>query len=227
MSGRLQGAWGLGFLLASLVHGLFYVHIGRRGMLWLGILQALLCLYIRFFVKASEIWQENNKKRIEQQRLETADRTSWLATARIAVVLGWLIGAVAVAVALFYALKAVAPLLGSIVEPKLLALLLDDKLLGVVAAGFTPLVLPNLAALLGVSIPTQLAILASRRRCAARRARFAITSARSLGASSRPLSPISPWTRAWGFPSRCSTARSSVPDRRRCAGAEPLGPEAK
>ena len=43
-------------------------------------------------------------------------------------------------------------------NPKLLALLLDDKLLGVVAAGFTPFVLPNLAALLGVSIPTQLAI---------------------------------------------------------------------
>jgi hypothetical protein len=32
---------------------------------------------------------------------------------------------------------------------------LDDKLLGVVAAGFTPFVLPNIAALLRVSIPTQ------------------------------------------------------------------------
>ena len=39
-----------------------------------------------------------------------------------------------------------------------MSLLLDDKLLGVVAAGLTPFVLPNLAALVGVAIPTQLAI---------------------------------------------------------------------
>lgn len=65
----------------------------------------------------------------------------------------------AVAAILFYLLKMLAPIvLAGALEPKLLALLLDDKLLGVVAAGFTPFVLPNLAALLGVSIPTQLAI---------------------------------------------------------------------
>src|SRR5690349_24623518 len=69
MSGLLQGAWGLGFLLASLVYWLLFVHIGWRGMLWVGILPALLCVYIRFFVKESEVWEENNRKRMEQSRL--------------------------------------------------------------------------------------------------------------------------------------------------------------
>jgi hypothetical protein len=59
--------------------------------------------------------------------------------------------------------KALAPVvLGGLVEPKLFGLLLDDKLIGVVAAGFTPFVLPRRAALIGVSIPMQLAIFRHR-----------------------------------------------------------------
>src|SRR5262245_43440304 len=69
MSGLVQGAWGLGFLLASLIYGTLYTSIGWRGMLWIGILPALLCVFIRYFVKESEVWQENNRKRIEEQRL--------------------------------------------------------------------------------------------------------------------------------------------------------------
>jgi MFS family permease len=158
MSGLLQGAWGLGFLLASLVYGLLFVHIGWRGMLWVGILPALLCVYIRFFVKESEVWEENNRKRMEQSRLVQAS-SSPVSNSTIMLVVGWLIGAIAVAVALFFVLKAVLPVvLGSFVDAKLLSLLLDDKLVGVMAAGFTPFVLPNLAALVGASIPTQLAI---------------------------------------------------------------------
>jgi len=41
MSGVLQGSWGLGFLLSSLIFGLFCSYIGWRGMLWIGILPAL------------------------------------------------------------------------------------------------------------------------------------------------------------------------------------------
>src|SRR5262249_8472069 len=40
MSGILQGSWSLGFLLSSAVYGLFYQHLGWRGMLWIGILPA-------------------------------------------------------------------------------------------------------------------------------------------------------------------------------------------
>jgi len=157
MSGLLQGAWGLGFLLASLVYGLLYSTIGWRGMLWIGILPAMLCVYIRFFVKESEVWQENNRKRMAQ-RPATSAASGW-STATLQTVAGWIAGAIVVAVGLFFALKAVAPIvLGGLVEPKLLGLLLDDKLIGVVAAGCTPFVLPSLAALIGASIPTQLAI---------------------------------------------------------------------
>jgi MFS family permease len=160
MSGLLQGAWGLGFLLASLVYGLLFTSIGWRGMLWVGILPALLCVFIRYFVKESEVWQENKRKRLEQQRLAPAAPAIGGATASLLfTVAAWLLGAVAVAAVLFYALKIVAPIvLAGTLEPKLLALFLDDKLLGVVAAGFTPFVLPNLMALIGVQIPTQLAI---------------------------------------------------------------------
>jgi MFS family permease len=160
MSGLLQGAWGLGFLLASLIYGLLYTTIGWRGMLWIGILPALLCVFVRYFVKESEVWQENNRKRMEALSLApvaAAPRTA--APSMLVRVGGWLLGALGVAVVLFYILKTLAPLLlAGVVEAKLLALLLDDKLLGVVAAGLTPFVLPNLAALLGVTIPTQLAI---------------------------------------------------------------------
>lgn len=159
MSGLLQGAWGLGFLLASLIYGLLYTTIGWRGMLWVGILPAILCVFIRYFVKESEVWQENNRKRMEQLSLASACAGTARPGALAASLAGWLFGALAVAAILFYLLKMLAPIvLAGALEPKLLALLLDDKLLGVVAAGFTPFVLPNLAALLGVSIPTQLAI---------------------------------------------------------------------
>ena len=138
---------------------MFYTSIGWRGMLWVGILPALACVYIRFFVKESAVWQENNRKRVEQQRVMPVGAASGWSAATILTVFGWLAGAVVVAVALFFVLKAVAPaVLGGLVEPKLLSILLDPKLVGVVAAGFTPFVLPSLAALVGISIPTQLAI---------------------------------------------------------------------
>src|ERR1700752_3596128 len=61
MSGILQGSWGIGFLLSSLVYGLFYHAWGWRGMLWVGILPALAVFFIRFFVKEPEVWVENRK----------------------------------------------------------------------------------------------------------------------------------------------------------------------
>jgi SHS family lactate transporter-like MFS transporter len=71
MSGLLQGSWGLGFLLASGAYGLLYDQIGWRGLLWLGILPALACVWIRFYVKESEVWEENKKKQTEAAREET------------------------------------------------------------------------------------------------------------------------------------------------------------
>src|SRR5690242_6361897 len=111
MSGLLQGAWGLGFLLASLIYGLLYTMIGWRGMLWVGILPALLCVFIRFFVKESEVWQENNRKRAELRPAVNQATSSRLAPSLVLTVAGWLLCALAVALVLFFALKMTAPML--------------------------------------------------------------------------------------------------------------------
>src|SRR5947209_974538 len=72
MSGVLQGSWSIGFLLSSIVYGLFYDYIGWRGMLWLGILPAFAIIYIRIYVKESAVWVENRRRqRAEQREMRT------------------------------------------------------------------------------------------------------------------------------------------------------------
>jgi len=66
MGGVLQGSWGLGFLLSSAAYGLLYTSIGWRGLLWMGILPALVVLFVRRYVKEPPIWLENRR----QQRAE-------------------------------------------------------------------------------------------------------------------------------------------------------------
>src|SRR5262245_30896720 len=80
MSGVLQGSWGLGFALSALCYGFLYGKpnplegifpyagptIGWREMLWIGILPALVCVWIRFYVKEPEVWAENKRLRVEQ-----------------------------------------------------------------------------------------------------------------------------------------------------------------
>ncbi len=68
MGGVLQGSWGIGFMLSSLVYGLFYSYIGWRGMLWIGILPALAVLYVRRFVKEPEVWVENRRLQRAENR---------------------------------------------------------------------------------------------------------------------------------------------------------------
>ncbi len=68
MSGVLQGSWGLGFALSALAYGFLYAPLeawhkgyGWRGMLILGVLPALACVWIRMYVKEPEVWTENKK----------------------------------------------------------------------------------------------------------------------------------------------------------------------
>ena len=68
MSGVLQGSWGLGFLLSSVIYGLFYSYIGWRGMLWIGILPALAVIWVRKYVKEPEVWLENRRKQRAEKR---------------------------------------------------------------------------------------------------------------------------------------------------------------
>src|SRR5271157_1925444 len=68
MSGVLQGSWAIGFLLSSAAYGLLYDFIGWRGLLWIGILPALVVVYVRYFVREPECWVENRQNQREHGR---------------------------------------------------------------------------------------------------------------------------------------------------------------
>jgi SHS family lactate transporter-like MFS transporter len=55
-SGILQEGYSVGYLLAAVVFGIFFVHIGWRGMFVIGVLPALLIFYIRSSVPESPAW---------------------------------------------------------------------------------------------------------------------------------------------------------------------------
>lgn len=56
VSGLLQAGYPSGYLLASIVFGLFFNHIGWRGMFFVGVIPALLVFYIRSSVPESPAW---------------------------------------------------------------------------------------------------------------------------------------------------------------------------
>jgi MFS transporter, SHS family, lactate transporter len=68
MGSVLQSSWGLGALLSSAAYGLLYNHIGWRGLLMLGVLPALLLVYIRTSVKEPAVWLENRRIQRTQKR---------------------------------------------------------------------------------------------------------------------------------------------------------------
>src|SRR4051794_28310187 len=64
----VAGIVGLGFALSGLAYGFLFAPLeawhkgyGWRGMLILGVLPALVCVWIRFYVKEPEVWTENKK----------------------------------------------------------------------------------------------------------------------------------------------------------------------
>ncbi|MGC7407462.1 MFS transporter, partial [Pandoraea pneumonica] len=63
VSGLLQAGYPSGYLLASVVYGLFYDSIGWRGMFFVGVLPALLVLYIRRHVPESPAWRKGKTTR--------------------------------------------------------------------------------------------------------------------------------------------------------------------
>jgi MFS transporter, SHS family, lactate transporter len=68
MGSVLQGSWGLGAVLSSAAYGLLYNSIGWRGLLMLGVLPALLLVYIRIYVKEPAVWVENRRIQRTQKR---------------------------------------------------------------------------------------------------------------------------------------------------------------
>jgi MFS transporter, SHS family, lactate transporter len=62
MSGILQAGYPSGYLLASVVFGLLHDSIGWRGMFMIGVLPALLVLYIRRNVPESPAWERGSSR---------------------------------------------------------------------------------------------------------------------------------------------------------------------
>ena len=62
VSGLLQSGYPTGYLLASVAYGLLFETIGWRGMFFLGVLPALLVLYIRRSVSESPHWQATSQE---------------------------------------------------------------------------------------------------------------------------------------------------------------------
>ncbi|MBI3677846.1 MAG: MFS transporter [Proteobacteria bacterium] len=58
VSGLLQSGYAAGYLLASVVYGLFYTYIGWRGLFMVGLAPALLIFYIRRNVPESPGWTQ-------------------------------------------------------------------------------------------------------------------------------------------------------------------------
>ncbi|MBN3855140.1 MFS transporter [Paraburkholderia sp. Ac-20340] len=62
VSGLLQAGYPSGYLLASVVFGVLYQYVGWRGMFFIGVLPALLVLYVRAHVPESPAWKEMEKR---------------------------------------------------------------------------------------------------------------------------------------------------------------------
>jgi SHS family lactate transporter-like MFS transporter len=78
-SGILQEGYAVGYLLAAVVLGLLFVHIGWRGMFVIGVLPALLILYIRKSVPESPAWLAGRAQQIAgvPHPLVDALKTRW------------------------------------------------------------------------------------------------------------------------------------------------------
>jgi SHS family lactate transporter-like MFS transporter len=62
VSGLLQSGYPTGYFLASIVYALLFQHIGWQGMFMVGVIPALLTLYIRRHVPESPGWERSTSK---------------------------------------------------------------------------------------------------------------------------------------------------------------------
>ena len=76
ISGILQEGYALGYLLAAVVYGLFFKAIGWRGMFVVGVIPALLTLFIAVQVKESPGW-ERDRHRPDRPGLFLSLRRNW------------------------------------------------------------------------------------------------------------------------------------------------------
>lgn len=77
VSGLLQEGYAVGGLLAGLVYGLFFDHIGWRGLFMIGALPALLVVYVRFKVPESTVWEKGRRAPPQERNMFAAMRGFW------------------------------------------------------------------------------------------------------------------------------------------------------
>lgn len=75
VSGILQEGYAFGYLLAAVVYGLLFKHIGWRGMFAVGVIPALLVMYIRRNVEESPVWEHVRKQ--PRQGLMASVAANW------------------------------------------------------------------------------------------------------------------------------------------------------
>jgi MFS transporter, SHS family, lactate transporter len=59
LSGLLQEGYAFGYLLAAIAYKFVFPHYGWRPLFFIGGLPALLAIFVRLYVKESEVWQKN------------------------------------------------------------------------------------------------------------------------------------------------------------------------
>jgi SHS family lactate transporter-like MFS transporter len=77
VSGLLQEGYAVGYLIGGLFYIALFDHIGWRGMFALGILPALLVLFIRRHVPESPVWEENGRAAAVRPGLMETMRGRW------------------------------------------------------------------------------------------------------------------------------------------------------
>jgi len=75
VSGLLQAGYPSGYLLASVVFGVLYQYIGWRGMFMIGVLPALLVVYVRSNVPESPAWKQMEQR--PRPSLSTTLKENW------------------------------------------------------------------------------------------------------------------------------------------------------
>jgi SHS family lactate transporter-like MFS transporter len=68
VSGLFQAGYPLGYLIASIIYGLLFVHIGWRGMFAIGVIPILLAVFIALKVKESPVWLANRGSKASGDR---------------------------------------------------------------------------------------------------------------------------------------------------------------
>ncbi|RKP52290.1 MFS transporter [Trinickia fusca] len=77
VSGLLQAGYPSGYLLASIVFGVLYQYVGWRGMFFVGVVPALLVLYIRRSVPESPAWKTMEQRRQARPGLLATLQKNW------------------------------------------------------------------------------------------------------------------------------------------------------